>query len=231
MATPTIKGRKMRSISDVRKSSKSGGGSGFIKYISADGVTVRFLTEPDEWWGYEEHYDEAAQRAYPCTEGDCPGCKAGVRGTMRYLAPAVNREDDGVLILKIPKTLASDMVSKYDRRKTITDRDYFLYKEGTGKNDTRYKVDDEEKTRFNADKYKLPDIEAALMEMWNSVNGDDIDADDDEDERPARKRRVPVPRDDDDDEDDGSPNRRKKPVRKPVRKAGRKTSAARRIKR
>jgi len=218
---PKIKGRKMKSISDVRKTSKGGGGAGFIKFIGEDGVTARLLTEPDEWWGFTEHYTEGIGY-FPCVEGDCAGCDAGDNGSYRYLAPIVNREDDTVAILKIPKSLASDMMAKYDRRKTVTDRDYFFYKEGTGKNNTRYKVDDEEKSRINFDKYELPDLGAALVDAWerafdSSSDDDDNDDNDDVEDTPVRRRTTTrrVAKQDDDDDDEPASRR---PVKRPVKR-------------
>lgn len=212
-----IKGRKMKSVSDARKTSKGGGGENYITFITEDGITVRLLAEPDGWWGFDEHYVEALGGFFPCIEGNCAGCDAGAGASFRYLVPAVNREDDKVIILKVPKSLANDMVAKYDRRHTLLDRDYFFSRVGTGKNNTTYKVDDEDKTRFNASKYELPDLEASLVSAWERVFNTEDDEDDDEDmeETPRRRAKPAPPRrnrravqdDDDDDDEDEAPRR------------------------
>lgn len=219
---PQIKGRKMKSIADARKTSKGGGGEGFITYIGEDGLMLRLLAEPDEWWGYTEHYDDVLG-SFPCVEGDCHGCANGDKGAFRYLVPAVGREDDKVLIVKVPKSLAQDLVTKYDRRKTLLDRDYFLYKEGTGKNNTRYKVDDEDTSKFNFGKYKVPNLGAALVASWDRVFGDGEEEDEEEVAAPARRRKVAGNKkaatrrnsairgtdDDDEDDEDDRPVRRR----------------------
>lgn len=242
-----IKGRQMKSVDDARKSSKGGGGKGFINFIPEDGILVRLLAEPDGWWGYDEHYD-ADLGYYPCTVDDCVGCDNGTDKSFRYLVPALDIEEDRVIALKVPKSLASEMVSKYDRRKTVMDRDYFFYKEGSGMNNTKYKVDDEEKSRINLSKYEddIPDLGEVLEEAWARVFDDDDSGsnDDDDDDRPRRstrgaakkagsKKRAPAKKAARNRTDDDEPRRRV-----PAKKAGaakkasaRKTSARRTVRR
>lgn len=184
---PRLKARKMRDIDDARRSSKGGGGEGFIMFVPEDGILVRLMAEPDEWWSYTEHYDKELG-SFPCVDGDCVGCEQGMDESHRYLVPAVDINEDRALALKIPKSLANEMVSKFDRRHTVMDRDYFFRKEGSGMK-TKYKVDDEEKRRFNFDKYEQPDLGAVLVAAWNNVFGDgdtSSNHDDDDDDRPRR---------------------------------------------
>lgn len=244
-----LKARQMKSVADARKSSKSPTGT-FIKFISEDGIMARLLDEPDGWVAFAEHYDEGGDLGYfPCVEGDCPGCDAGGKATQRYLVPIIDVEEDEAVVLKVPKSLAQELVSKYDRRGTLLDRDYFFFKEGSGKNGTRYKVDDEDKKRRNVDKFEIPDLMAALQSAWDRAfdNGDD-EEDDEEETKPRRSAKKAgakkaAPRkaggrtrrsnDDEDDEDDEdeAPRRSvgKRAAKKaPARKAVAKKTGARR---
>ena len=195
MADVKIKGRKMGSIANARKSMKKGGGS-FIKGVPEEGITVRFLTEPDGWFGYPEHYDETARAFYPCIDGQCPGCEQGLRPSNKYLVNAVDIEEDKVIPLKLAKTLANRIMIKHDKAKpspTIMDRDFELTRSGEGF-DTEYDVESLERRRRPLSKYKLLDLQQVLLDAWTSAFGEGDDEDvDDEDEQPrTRKAARPV---------------------------------------
>jgi hypothetical protein len=128
------------------------------------------------------------------------------------------------------------MVAKYDRRNTVLDRDYYFYREGTGKNDTKYKVDAEDASSFKFSKYEIPDLEAALVAAWERAFDEGGDDDDDEDDEPRRRVKRPAksstrrrPVDDDDDDEDDEPRRRVK--RPATKKAVKKTPKRRTVRR
>jgi hypothetical protein len=190
MPTVKIKGGKTGSIKKMRASLKSGGGGNFITFIPEDGITVRFLAEPDQWVKFMEHYDEGY---FPCVEGSCPGCANRNKPSKRYVAPALDIEEDKVIILKVPSTLATRLMAKFDRYETLMDRDYELTRMGSGL-DTEYDAETMPPTKLRLSKYELPDLEQALVDAYANAFGDGNDADDDddddeedEDERPARR--------------------------------------------
>lgn len=187
---PKIKGKQMDSMKSLKQSlKKSGGGKGFIKFIGDEGLTVRFLTEPEDWYSYDEHYDPGLKTSYPCIEGECPGCEQDLRRSSKYLAIVVNRADDKVESLKLPKSLANRLVAKFDKYETLMDRDFELSRAGSGL-DTEYDVDAEPVSKFPHSKYEeqMPDLEEVLQAAWDQAFGDDDD--DDEDDEPPRRRGV-----------------------------------------
>lgn len=221
----TIKGGSVGTIKRLKKSIKSGGRKDTIANIPEEGIQVRFLTEPTEWFEYFEHYDDTRSGSYyfPCSEG-CEFCaeNPNARASKRYLVSAVDTEDNRVLALKLPLSVASSLMKKYDRYQTIMDRDYYLSKEGSGL-DTEYDITPEPPSKFNVAKFDLIDAEAILTSALDD-GGDDVDDDDEpEDDEPVRKsrrtsgakkatkRRRPVVEEDDEDDEDDEPRR---PVRR-----------------
>lgn len=167
----------------LRQSLKKGGsGAAFIKQVPAnDAMLVRFLTEPEEWFGYNEHYDQTRRAYYPCVADDCPGCAQDERKSFRYLANAVDLDEDRVIPLKLPKTLATRLTLKYDKYDTLMDRDYELTRSGEGL-DTDYDADAEAPMKRNMKKYEPLDLGEILQGAWEYVFG----VEDDEEEKPKR---------------------------------------------
>lgn len=185
-----VKGGKVKNLSALRSSLKKGGGSGYLTRIPADGsLTVRFLTEPDEWVEYHEHYDDV-RKFYPCSD-DCPGCLEGESPSKRYLANALDVTEGKVVPLVLPKSLASSILKKYDKYATLMDRDYELDRSGTGF-ETEYDATPEPPTKMNVSRYDLIDLMDVLEgQLDSSSDDDDDDDDDDEDEAPAKGKKVP----------------------------------------
>lgn len=189
---------EVKSIKALKRSLKRRSGSGqFLKRIPADGLTVRFLTEPDRWFKFFEHYDESREddRYFPCTE-DCPGCDEGISSSKRYLVNALDVEDNRVVPLVLPASLASNLLKKYDKFGTMMDRNYDLSKSGSGF-DTEYDALYDGPTRIKTARYELLDLEAVLLAQ---LGVDDDDDDDDDDDLPDVID--PDDLDDDDDDDD-----------------------------
>lgn len=220
-----VKGGQVKSINSLRKSVKKGskGSAGFLKRIAGDSsMLVRFLTEPDEWVQFFEHYDQV-RKFYPCSD-DCPGCAEGSTPSLKYVVNVVDVDEGEVLPLVLTKGLAGDMLAFYDKYETLLDRDYELTRTGSGKDDTEYRAIPESPTRMNLKKYEVLDLWAIVeSQLPDDVDDDDDDMEDDEDERPAvrrrptkkggtpppKRRRRPVDDDDDDDDDEDEPVRRR----------------------
>lgn len=186
---PELAGGKVGSINKLKKSLKKGG-SAFIRRVPKDdSLIVRFLTEPDEWYGFYQHYETRGKQffSYPCMADDCHGCAVEADKSFRYLSSVVDVTEGRVVPLELPKTLANSLMVKYDKFGTLTDRDYDLTRAGDGF-DTTYDATPEAPTKVNLKRYEALDLEEVLMEAWEQVFADDDgDDDDDEDERAARR--------------------------------------------
>lgn len=219
-----IRGGKVKSIKALKTSLKKGSSGSYLARVGEDGRIVRFMTEPDEFIEYFEYYDETENSYFPEVEGVTPNLREGQRSSKRFLASAVDVSEGKVIPLVLPATVMTSLLKKYDKYATLTDRDYEITKEGTGKQ-TVYDVTPEPPTRMKMDRYE----EIDLMKMLEAqIPGGDIEDEDgdDEDEAPrkssrgggGRKRPKPPVDDDDDDDDeddeDEAPVRRKKPVAK-----------------
>jgi hypothetical protein len=214
-----IKGGKAGSVKRLKKEmDRSKGGNVWIKNVrEGEDMTVRFLTEPDEWYAYREHYDPSVN-FFPCIgkDADCPGCshesEKVQRSSRRYLANALDVEAGAVIPLKLPLDLANRLVARYERNGgTILNRDYTLHRMGTGL-DTTYDVTPEDKVDLDLSEYqdKLHDLEKALITQFEDAFGLDSGEEPEEQPAPAKKaarKRAPEPElDTEDDEDDEVPS-------------------------
>lgn len=172
----TISGGKAGSVDRLKKEmDKSSGNRTWIRGIKAgEDLTVRFLTEPDEWYSYREHYDPDIH-FFPCVgrDNDCPGCEHESekvqRTSRRFLANALDVEEGTVIPLKLPLDLANRLVARYERNgNTILNRDYTLHRMGKAL-DTTYDVTPEDKSQVDVSKYQLIDLEAALIEQFEDA--------------------------------------------------------------
>ena len=140
-----------------------------IQNVQADNTkVVRFLTEPEEWFAYQEYWDNEKRRYIPVADGVEPP----VRPSQRFLAQCVDRETDQVIALKMPKDLTNRLVMRYDRFNTIMDRDYEIMRTGKGL-DTAYDVTPEAPTDFDSTKYTKVNLLEILETAFNSAMGDE----------------------------------------------------------
>lgn len=201
-----ISGKKMGNIKALRDSLKKGGSSlnTFIKNVPADGITVRFLTEPEEWFGFYEYWNEEGRNFVPMAQGEV--LPDGAKPSFRYLTQALDIENDRVIPLKLAKTAANSLILKYDKFGTMTDRNYELQKHGEGL-DTTYDVTPDAPSKLNLAKYELLDLEKVLVDARAGALGetdttpsapsvDDDEVDDDDEEavvvETAVKKKKPV---------------------------------------
>lgn len=220
----------MGSVEAARKSVKKSGNSLVRSIPTDDSITARFIEEPSEWFGFYEYWDEDEKTYRPVIDGE--ETPNGARISFRYLANVYIVDDSAVRALKMPKSVAEQILAYHQKYGTILDRDYDLSRTGSGKNDTNYMVAPDAPSKMNVKRFEALDLQKILDQMA----GLDEDDEDDDDERPAKrtapkKSRRPVDDDDDDfeddtddddeDEDEDEPVRRR-PVRKPIRKPIRK---------
>ena len=195
-----ISGKKMGSVKALKESLKKGGSSltTFIKNVPAEGITVRFITEPEEWFGYYEYWNDETRNFCPMAVGEV--LPDGAKPSFRYLTCAVDVESDRVIPLKLAKTAANSLILKYDKFGTMVDRNYELQRHGEGL-DTTYDVTPEGPSKLNLGKYEVIDLEKVLLDARASALGekdatprkteasfddDDVDSDDDSEDAYAR---------------------------------------------
>ena len=173
-----ISGGKAGSVSRLKKDmERSSGNRTWVKNVKAgEDLTVRFLTEPDEWYAYREHYDPDVN-FFPCIgkDNDCPGCnhesEKVQRSSRRFLANALDVEKSMVVPLKLPLDLANRLVARYERNgNTVLNRDFTLHRMGSGL-DTTYDVSPEDPVEIDLSKYEdsKHDLEKALIEQFEDA--------------------------------------------------------------
>lgn len=171
--------KQMGSIKALKETLKKGGSNSatYIKNVPSEGITVRFLTEPEEWFGYYEYWDDSSKNFVPMAEGEI--IPDGSRPAFRYLAVALDVDTDRVVPLKLPKTAANVLILKYDKFDTMMDRNYELQKHGEGL-DTTYDVTPDGPSKMNLAKYDLIELEEVLINARRMALGeDDLSADSD----------------------------------------------------
>lgn len=196
-------GGKVGSLSRLREQLKKGGGGTFIKNVPANDVmVVRFLTEPEEWYQYDEAYDPEVRRYFPLLEG--MERTPDMRVSKRFLACVLDVTDDKVIPLKMPKDLANRVLMRYDRYDTVMDRDYELSRMGEGL-DTTYDCAPGDKVARNLKKYTLLDLDDVIAKAADYATGNGSAAEDTSVAKKAAAKRVVEVDDDDDDEEDETP--------------------------
>ena len=190
MPNQKVAGSKLGTIEAVKASLKRGANSNanYIKHVGEDGLVVRFLTEPEEWYGYQEYYDVENKVFVPMVVDEV--LPDGVRPSFRYLTCALDTVTDRVVALKLAKTCANLLMIKYEKYGTVVDRNYELDRHGTGL-DTTYDVTPCSPTKMNTKKYDLLELDEILEQARRIAEGEDPfdsdtpitmgDADDDED--------------------------------------------------
>lgn len=188
---------------------RGGGGSGGAKlpkgyrFIPKDKeLIVRFLTGTDEWVSFREGWigntpvvvDEDLVEEWQEEHGRWP--------STRFLAPAIDVDNNEPIVVQIPLTLAKKFVMREDKLaekgKDLTDYDYELSKSGSGQ-DTEYFDDQVGAGKIDLERYAdiaidPNDILEALKERGENASEDEPDIDDDDTdvevaEKPAEKKK------------------------------------------
>lgn len=224
-----IKAKKLASKKGL-KQSLSSGGSKFAQRVPEEGIVVRFLTEPEEWWEVELHYGE--KTSFPCNgDGGCLGCDEGMDTGRKWYASAYVADDDRVVVFEMGKSVVEEISRKYDRNHTITDRDFEITKEGTGMR-TRYFVDAHDPRHVKGiDKMEPIEMEE-FFEEWLKRAMREEGAEEEVSsvgrrstksaKSSSRRRRRDLEEDDiedDDDDEDDEDDEEERPRRRPARKA------------
>lgn len=164
-------GKQMGSVQAVKNSAKGGGNSKMAFIPSDKALVVRFLEEPEHWIMYQEVYDPMRKNSYPVPDDPTmPGHDDDLRKSDRYLANIVDVDRDIVKALKLPKSVVNALIARYEKYGTLTDRDYELYRTGSGL-DTEYFADPEAPSKKKLDKYDTMDLEEVLIEAYEAVFG------------------------------------------------------------
>lgn len=165
-----IKMKKLGSKKGIERSLKGGGGRYALR-VPEEGVTVRYLTEPEEWYQVEMHFDQDRKTSYPCSGLDdgCIACEEGQEARARWFSVVYNVDDEQVTVFEMPKSVVKALYKKYERYNTITDRNYEITKEGTGLN-TSYEVEAFSPEHIRGqDKMEVIDLEAFLTNMQDEA--------------------------------------------------------------
>lgn len=226
-----IRGGKAKSMKTLKSSLKRKSSENYLKRIPNEGITIRFMTEPDEFFEYYEYWDPSDKAYYPEVEGVEPNIEPGRKPAKRFLANAVDISEGKVIPLVLPATALAQLVKKYDKYGTILDRDYEINREGTGI-DTEYDVTPEPASAMKMSRFKELDLQAVLESQLPGANEDEDEDEvdeDEEDEAPrrsakrkvggsSRKRPVDDEDEDEDEDEDDEPVRRPSPKKRPVKK-------------
>jgi hypothetical protein len=219
-----LKARRIETKGRLKNAAKKGGDSWVTTIRDNEIINLRFLTEPEDWIEYTEHYNDT-YKYFPCSD-DCPGCNDGTRGSKRYLAAAINVEEGAVVYFKLPKSVVSTLYRSYEKYGTIQDRDYEVARTGSGKNDTEYDTLPSQPSRVKFSRFPVPDGAESwadhCLKMLAAQLPSAQDGEEEEEELPptsksnghvksgsVRKMLVEDDEDEEDEEEDERPAKRK----------------------
>ena len=225
---------KMKKLGNKKgiKQSLSSGGSQYAQRVPEEGIEIRFMTEPEEWFLGYIHYGD--KTSYPCSEEDCMGCEEGLDPKKKWYANAYWPDEDRVVVFEMGPTIAEPILKRYERNNTVMDRNFEITKEGAGMS-TRYFVDPLDPSRIKGlDDKELIEL-IPFMESWlkramaEESDEEEISAAGRRHTKTSTKRRRPVEEEDEieddneglDDEDvEETPRRtaRKRPMKKRARR-------------
>lgn len=182
-------GKSAGSMAALKKQLKksSGGGKSAITWISKEpgSMVVRFLEEPDSFIRYEDAWSDAKRTSFPYADGMVEGIDF-TRKSWKYLANALDVENDKVVALQLNTTIVNRLVIKYEKYGTITDRDYEIARYGEGRDGTEWDVSPESTQKRNLSKYTPLDLHQVLKDRYDEVFSEDDDDDDDMPSRPKK---------------------------------------------
>lgn len=231
-----IKAKRLASKKGIKASLTSTGGK-YAQRVPDEGIELRFLEEPEEWFAVELHYGD--KDAYPCVGIDdgCIGCEEGVNTGKKWYASAYWPEEDRVVVFEMGKTVMEAILKKYERNNTVQDRNFEITKEGTGMQ-TRYFVESLDAQRIKGQDQMEPIDLEKFFDDWLTRFHNESGAEEVISTKGRRrtassasKRRRAVAEEDDieDEEDEEDDVPESKPVRRrPKKSTGTKTGATKR---
>lgn len=187
-------GKKVGSRSNLKSMIASGNNSDDdIWRIKGDETArIRFLTEPSGWSQYREHYDGAAKgnRFIPCIGRDegCRLCDDGNKPNAKFLAAVVDQRQGKARALVITPGIGEEFYQRWAKEDTVMDRTYEISRTGTTMEDTKYRLDWESPSKFNARRYEVPDLEELLQEAASGEGYTDGGRPERDDEEPPWAR-------------------------------------------
>ena len=223
-----IKAKRLGSKKGIKASLSAGGGK-FAQRVPEEGIELRFLTEPEEWFSVDIHYGD--KDAFPCDEDECVGCDEGLDSSKKWYANAYWPEEERVVVFEMGRSVVEGVLKKYDRNQTVMDRNFEITKEGTGLQ-TRYYVEPMDAQRIKGlDDKETIDI-GKFLEDWlervlKEEGGEEVISSSGRrrtSKSSTSKRRRPIEEDDiedddDDDDDDTAPRGRRAPAKKTTKKS------------
>jgi len=163
---------------DFQKEPAGGDGTNYLRALKEGDTVVQFLTEPEEWIGYYEHFNPTpGGYSFPCTqESDCPGCNSDsekMKGRTRKVAFTCMVDGKWINVYKVPKKYAEKVARRQERTGTLLDREYILTRTGKG-TDTDYDIESGDKVALPT-AVELPDVQQMLVELYEQTwGGDDV---------------------------------------------------------
>lgn len=190
---PKVRSRTLTSLRDAKKATKRSAAGSLVR-IRDEGINVRVMEDPDDvaWVEYREHYvDDGPDKGYhPCTEDYCEYCEDGNTPTKRFLINAINLDDNNKVVpLVIPTTVASSLIKKCEIFGTLKDRDYTITREGSGR-ETEYEATPQGPRPMNLNRYQPLELNALLQSIVDGEAGDEVEDDEEEEEEEVTPRRI-----------------------------------------
>lgn len=164
-----------QSAEEAAKDTRSSGSGDYMKYLKAGDNAIRVLDEPDKWVWYWEHYNPGGY-PFPCTNDreTCPGCTSDDEKMKKASRKIAFNAYDGeyVNVWKVPKTVADKLTTRYERNRTVTDRDFIItqFKKDNGFFD--YDVEGQDKSPVEVSKEFFRDPEDLLAAAYDEAWGD-----------------------------------------------------------
>jgi hypothetical protein len=154
--------------------------SDWMRYPSSKEATqLRILDEPKDWKWFWEHYPPQGEGyPYPCTgdRDNCPGCNAVSDKERKASRKIAFNAHDGQYtnIWKVGKSIADKLEMRFDRLKTIRDRDYLITPFKADNGFTNYDVEglDKEPINFEYEEYlRDPEelLKVAYEQSWGPI--------------------------------------------------------------
>lgn len=204
-----------KSVKNIKQKKDKGGGFGNMLWIKKDSSkTVRIIAEPKGWIEYNyvglennADGDKMNYRKLPCYEGygdDFPGADA-LRVRTMFAVPVVEIDEDGkpgdrVMFYEPGAKVLDSLLNRFERRKTLTDCDVEIIREGSGKNGTTYDLywEDPKKRAKLIEQMseKVPDIDEDFVRMVQEASQEfnkdapEGGSEEDEDDEPKKGKKA-----------------------------------------
>lgn len=159
---------------------KSGDFDPFVRNFKKGETEIRFLFPTQDWVVFREHYIE--KRSVPCTrQEDCFGCNREdpdeAKSTEKVATNIWTAEYEKVDVYRVPKGIYNSVLSREERRGTVTDRNAIIDKTGQGLR-TEYQIDweDAEKMDIEGLQAQAHDINALLVAQYEQATSGAVES-------------------------------------------------------